>query len=192
MPRIWIFGLLSLALVPPAIAAETWTVADTSRIGFTAFQKDQPVEGGFESFSAEVAFDPDDLEASRVEVTIDAVSITTGHKDRDATLRNTSFFDVAQWPTARFVADRLQHQGGTAYQAAGQLTIRDVTQDVVLPFELTIADDPDDAGRLLATAKGELTISRLDYGVGQGEWASTGTIGADVIIRIEVEATRPR
>ncbi len=192
MPRIWIFSLLSLALASPAIAAEAWTVADTSRIGFTAFQKDQPVEGGFESFTAEVAFDLEDLEASWVEVIIDAASITTGHKDRDATLRNTSFFDVAQWPTARFVADRLQHQGGTAYEAAGQLTIRDVAKDVILPFELAIADHPDDPDRLLATAKGELTISRLDYGVGQGDWASTSTVGADVIIRIEVEATRPR
>jgi polyisoprenoid-binding protein YceI len=184
--------MLISMLMPEAMAAETWTVTASSHIGFTAFQKDQPVEGGFEVFAAEVAFDPDDLEASRVEVTIDATSITTGHKDRDATLRNASFFDVAQWPTARFVADRLQHQGGTTYQAAGQLTIRDVTRDVVLPFELTIADDPGDAAKLLATATGELTISRLDYGVGQGDWASTSTIGADVIIRIEVEATRPR
>ncbi len=192
MRTIWIFWLLSVVLVPGASAAEPWTVAASSRIGFTAFQKDQPVEGSFETFTAEVAFDPDDLEASRVEVAIDAASITTGHKDRDATLRSASFFDVAQWPTAHFVADRLQHQSGTAYQAAGQLTIRDVTQDVVLPFEVTIAEDPDDADRLLATATGELTISRLDYGVGQGDWASTSTVGADVIIRIEIEATRPR
>ena len=61
----------------------------------------------------------------------------------------------------------------------------------MLPFELTIAADPAAAGRLLATAEGELTISRLDYGVGQGDWASTRTVGEEVVIRIEIRATRP-
>ena len=51
---------------------------------------------------------------------------------------------------------------------------------------------PDDPGLLRADAAGELTISRLDYGVGQGDWASTKTVGEEVVIRIEIRATRPR
>ena len=125
-------------------------------------------------------------------VEIDAVSITTGHKDRDAALRSSAFFDVAQWPTARFASAELIHRSGAVYAAQGQLTIRDVARQVVLPFELTIGADPDAADRLLASAKGELKISRLDYGVGQGEWASTKTVGAEVVIRLEIRATRPR
>jgi len=61
----------------------------------------------------------------------------------------------------------------------------------LLPFELTIGADPAAAGGRLATAAGELRISRLDYGVGQGEWASTKTVGEEVVIRIEIRATRP-
>ena len=80
------------------------------------------------------------------------------------------------------------HRGGDRYEAHGQLTIRDVTRDVVLPFELTIEET---GGGKVANAVGELTISRLDYGVGQGEWASTKTVGEEVVIRIEIVASAP-
>ena len=142
------------------------------------------MEGRFDDFIADIMFAPDDLAASRVEVGIDTASITTGHKDRDTTLRSSSFFNVKTWPTAAFVSDRLVHEGGDTYAAHGQLTIRDVNKDVVLPFELT----SEEQGGRVAPATGELTISRLDYGVGQGEWASTKTVGEEVVIPIEIIA----
>jgi polyisoprenoid-binding protein YceI len=182
-------ALAALALTAPAIAAETWTIEDGSAIRFTAYQEGAPVDGRFDAFSGEIVFDPDGLAASRVRVEIDTASVATGHRDRDATLRSSAFFDVETWPRAAFVSDRLLHQGGDRYEAQGQLTIRDVTRDVVLPFELTIDAD---GGRQRAHANGELTISRLDYGIGQGEWASTRTVGEDVVIRIELAASAPR
>jgi polyisoprenoid-binding protein YceI len=183
---------IALLLAVQGALAQSWQVEDGSRIGFTAFQQGSPVEGRFETFTAKISFDPDDLGNSRVEVEIDTASITTGHKDRDTTLRSSAFFDVAQWPTARFASDELANESGDTYEAHGQLTIRDVTREVVLPFELTIGADPDAADRLLASAKGEVTISRLDYGLGQGDWASTKTVGEEVVIEIEIRATRPR
>jgi len=179
---------IALLLLMPAVLAQSWQLEPGSRIGFTALQQGSPVEGRFESFTAEISFDPDDLGNSRVAVEIDAASITTGHKDRDLTLRSSGFFDVATWPTARFTSDELTRESGDSYAAHGRLTIRDVTRDVVLPFELTIDEN---GGRQLANAKGELAISRLDYGVGQGDWASTKTVGEEVVIRIELRATRP-
>lgn len=149
----------------------------------------QPVQGGFEDFAAEIAFDPEDLAASRIVVEIDTTSITTGHGDRDATLRSSQFFATDQWPSARFESEELVRRDGDAYEARGSLTIRDLTRDVVLPFELAIRED---GGGLAARAEGELTISRLEFGIGQGEWASTETVGEDVTIHIAIDATRPR
>jgi polyisoprenoid-binding protein YceI len=180
--------LASLLLGSAARAAETWTLEDGGAIRFTAYQQGAPVEGSFRDFTAEVVFDPDDLAASRVAAKIDAASITTGHKDRDTALRSASFFDVKTWPSATFGSNRLVHRGGDRYEAQGQLTIRDVTRDVVLPFQLTIEEK---GGRKIANATGEVTISRLDYGVGQGEWASTKTVGDDVVIHIEIVASAP-
>ncbi len=172
--------------------AQVWTVEDGSQIRFTALQQGSPVEGRFDRFTADITFDPKDLAKSLVEVEIDASSITTGHKDRDTALRSSAFFDVQRWPMARFRTIELSHGQGNAYQAKGELTIRDVTRAVVLPFTLSIGADPGKPDRLLAEAKGELTISRLDYGVGQGDWASTKTVGEPVVIDIEIRASRPR
>jgi polyisoprenoid-binding protein YceI len=182
-------ALVGLLVGSAPLAAATWTIEDGSAIRFTAYQEGAPVEGSYEDFTAEVVFDPDDLAASRVRVEIATASVKTGHRDRDTTLRSSSFFAVESWPSATFVSDRLVHQGGDRYEAHGRLTIRDVTKDVVLPFELTIEAH---GGRKVANATGELTISRLDYGVGQGEWASTKTVGEDVVIRIAIAASAPR
>lgn len=184
--------LAPLMVILPAVAAPAWEVRDESRIGFTAYQKGQPVAGSFETFEAQVELDPDQPEQGRIAVEIAVESITTGHKDRDGALRSSSFFDAGKWPTARFVSDSITRTGDGAYEANGQLTIRDVTEEVVLPFTLETSDDPDDPGRLRARAEGELTISRLAYGVGQGDFASTGTVGDEVDIHVLIEATGPR
>jgi polyisoprenoid-binding protein YceI len=188
-----ILALVMLGLILPGpVLAASWTIEDGSAIRFEAYQQGAPVQGSFERFTAEIVFDPDDLAASRIEVEIDTASISTGHKDRDTALRSPPLFDVERWPTARFASARVEHLGGDAYQARGALTIRDVRKDVVLPFTLRITDHPDNPDLLQAAAAGELTISRLEFGVGQGEWASTATVGEQVVIAIAIVAAARR
>jgi polyisoprenoid-binding protein YceI len=98
------------------------------------------------------------LAASRVAVEIATASVASGHKDRDAMLRSAVFFDVATWPRATFTSEHLMSRGGDRNEAHGRLTLRDVTRDVVLPFQLKIENS---AGRRAARASGALAISRL-------------------------------
>ena len=63
--------------------------------------------------------------------------------------------------------------------------MRDKTRNVVLPFELKLSPAE---GRFRAHARGAVTISRLDYDIGLGEWAGTGTVGEEVVIRIDISA----
>lgn len=168
-----------------------WEVAAESKLGFIARQLGSPVPGSFDSFDAEIIFDPADLENSRLDVDIDVTSISTGHSDRDKTLNSPSFFDTATWPTARFESDRIMAKGDDLYEAAGTLTIRDVTKDVVLPFTLEIGPEDGEPTLERAHAVGELPILRLDYGVGQGEWSSTKSVADEVVITIDIKASRP-
>jgi polyisoprenoid-binding protein YceI len=185
-------ALVCLLMSLQSALAQVWTLEDGSQIRFTFLQQGSPVEGRFDRFTADITFDPDNLGKSLVEVEIDTTSIDTGHKDRDTLLRSSAFFDVQRWPMAHFASGRITHRGGNAYETKGQLTIRDVTKNVLLPFTLVIGDDPGAPNRLRALAKGELTISRLDYGVGQGDWASTKTVGEKVVIDFEIQASRLR
>ena len=179
----------------PSVASEApadaWTVEEGSELGFVALQQGAEVRGTFDSFAAVIVFDPEDLESSRIDVDIDATSINTGQASRDETLNSTSFFETTTWPRAAFKSGVITSAGEGRYEAAGTLTIRDVTKDVVLPFTLNISASPDDPKTLQAEAVGELPILRLDYGVGQGDWASTGTVADEVVITIDIKASKP-
>ena len=190
--RALLAGLLSLIVWPAAAEAPLWKVEADSKVIFIASQSGAPVEGRFEKFDAEIRFDAENLEASAVAVDIDIASVNSESRDRDQVIRSPDLFDAATWPTARFEAPRFVHAGGDSYEAQGSLTMRDVTRDVVLPFELKIEDHPDDPALLRARAVGELTIKRLDYGVGQGQWTDTSVVPDEVAIRIEITASSPK
>ncbi|MBU0800787.1 MAG: YceI family protein, partial [Alphaproteobacteria bacterium] len=72
------------------------------------------------------------------------------------------------------------------YVANGVLTIRDVTLPVSVVFTLDISTD--DAGNKVAKMDGSFDLNRLDFGVGQGDWAGTGTVANQVNVRVSVTA----
>ena len=177
----------ALALVlasAPAWAAPQWRVdAESSRLGFQATQMGGAFAGAFRRFDADIRFDPDDLASSQVVVTVHMDSVDTQMADRDAQIRGPGFFDVARYPTARFTTTGFETAGDGRYVARAELTIRDVTRPVALPFTLAI----DGA---TATVTGQLSLGRLDYGVGQGEWRDTKTVGEGVTVTVDLRATR--
>jgi polyisoprenoid-binding protein YceI len=142
-----------------------------------------PFTGHFQGFTADVVFSPDDLAGSTVDVTIDMLSAATGSADRDTEIPKAQWFAAGDHPTARFVTTAIAPGVDGGYLAQADLTIRDVTKSVDIPFTVTI-DGPK------AVAEGSLTIDRVDYGVGTGEWASGSAVGREVVITFHVEATK--
>ena len=173
-----------LAVLAAPALAEPWTVdQDASLLGFVARQGGSPVEGRFTSFEAEIEFDPDDLDDSRVSVAIDMASATTGAADRDSQLPSSAWFDVPVFPEARFDTTAFRRVDGDRFEAEATLTIRGVSRQVVLPFTLDISDD-------VAHVVGELEILRTDYGVGQGQWEAADVVAHEVIVVVDLTATR--
>lgn len=186
--------VLLVASLSPAAAAEPapWSLEAGSTLGWVARQSGAEVEGRFERFTAEIAFDPDDLEASRVAVEIDMVSVDSDASDRDQALVSKDLFDVEAFPSARFEAERFVHLEGESYEAHGRLAIRDVVLELTLPFTLTIEDHPEDPSAERARAVGAVEILRLDYGVGQGQWQDTSMVANEVLVTIDILARRPK
>lgn len=162
--------------------------AEDSALAFTASQSGSPVKGRFQQFQATIFFDPDDPAAGSLEVTIAMASATTDDSSRDQTLKGPDLFHVEEHPQAVFKADRFEKaEGENAYIAPGELTLRGVTNPLDLPFTLQI--EGSGAGAI-ARAQGSVSIARLDYGVGQGDWRDTGTVADAVEIAIDVTAVR--
>ena len=174
----------ALGFAGSAQAADEWGVdATDSEIEFKGTQLGAEFEGEFKAFTATVVFSPDDLAGSSVSVLIDIASVDTQNGDRDSQIVSPDWFDAGQWPTAQFVTKSFSEISPGKYQAVADLTIRDVTREVTLPFDLEITGDK-------AEAKGEVTIKRTDFGVGQGQWSDTAQVGDDVTIEIDIEADR--
>jgi polyisoprenoid-binding protein YceI len=158
-------------------------LAAGSTLGFTTTWSGQAIEGRFDRWRADINFSPEALERSRLRVTIDLASVKTGDAQRDGSLSSADWFDVATAPRAVFTASRFEKTGEGRYIAHGALQLRGVTRPVDLPFQLRITGDK-------AQARGQMSLDRLAFGVGQGEWSQTDQIPAQVAIRILVNATR--
>lgn len=181
-----------IAASGPAAAADApeWTVdPKASFIKFTGRQMNVPSDGKFEKFTAKVRFDPANLAGSSVDVTIDTSSARTGNKDMDTTLESELFFEVKRFPTARFVATSFKAKGGNKFEAVAKLTIRGISQDVVLPFTLDISET---GGDRVAKVSGKVDVSRTKFGVGRGDWSNTSVIADKVEIEINVLARRKK
>jgi polyisoprenoid-binding protein YceI len=187
--------LAALLLASPAIAGpqDAWTIDPrASSLTFTATQVGAFVNGRFPKWAGEIVLDPASLAAARIDIRIETPPVTTNNNDVDSLLKGVNFLDVQKFATARFVSTSITAKGGERYEAQGKLTIRDVTRDALLPFTLAIADDPAQPGRLRATARGRLTLKRLDFGVGQNEWAGTGQVANEVTVDLNVVAGRSK
>jgi polyisoprenoid-binding protein YceI len=187
--------LAALLLASPAIAGpqDAWTIDPrASSLTFTASQIGAFVNGRFPNWTGEIVLDPAALAAARIDIKIEMPPVTTNNRDVDSLLKGPNFFDVQKFPVARFVSTSVTAKGGDRYEAQGKLTIRDVTRDTVLPFTLAISDDPVQPGRLRATARGRLNLKRLDFGVGQNEWAGTGQVANEVTVDLNVVAGRSK
>ncbi len=174
----------ALSLPSLASAAPAWIVdAAESRLGFVGTQMGSAFEGRFHRFTSDIAFAPEELAASRVVVVIDMASAETGNRERDGLLPGRAWFDVAGSPQARFATKSFRHLGGNRYEALAELTIRGHAKDVVVPVTIDIAGET-------AKVEGATRINRLDFGVGEGEWASAAVVGHEVEVRFALSARR--
>ena len=142
------------------------------------------VRGRFTGVSGAVTV-ADDPNASSVEITLDATSITTGTPDRDAHLKGEDFFDVDKYPVISFKSTSVEWKGheGTV---TGDLTVRGVSKPITLDVELTgVVTDPWGGDRAVFSASGE--VDREDWGLVWNMALESGGVLVSKKIRFEIE-----
>jgi polyisoprenoid-binding protein YceI len=175
----WLVAAALLAVAAPAAAADYRVDRIGSSVTFKAVQQGARFSGSFERFGGDVSFDPATT-TGRIDATVELASVDTGNPERDNVLRTPDWFDVARFPTARFVATAFRRTA-SGFAADGELTLRDVRRPATLEFRFTL---PDAAGR--ARLQGTLAVRRLDFGIGRGEWTDTTYVGNAVDVAIDV------
>ncbi|MEM6587201.1 MAG: YceI family protein [Pseudomonadota bacterium] len=157
-----------------------WTVTDGS-LDLSINQFGSDIAGRFEDWTAAIDYTEtadDTGKHGTVEVTVNIASLSLGSVTDQA--KGTDYFDAANHPTAVFTADIMRADSG--HEAVGQLTIKDQSVPLTLPFALTLNGD-------MAEASGSITIDRRDFGIGLGT-TDEGTLAFAVEISFALTAQR--
>ena len=170
-------------------SATTWQIDKShSAVNFTINHFFTPVDGSFDEYEAVVNFDPSNLGGSSIDVTIPVSSVNTRNARRDGHLLTDDFFNAEAFPNIRFVSSEIIQDGENNFVARGQLTIRDVTREFDLPFELLgVMDHPMRENTTVAGIVASAEIMRNDFGVGTGDWRATAVVGDRVNIQLNLE-----
>ena len=147
------------------------------------------VKGDFTKAKGVVTIDERDIANLKLEITIDAASVNTGHAKRDEHLRNADFFDVAKHPTITFVSKRAEKAGMDRLKVIGDLTMHGVTREVTVDVEGPTQEVKDPWGNFRRGATATTKINRKDFGLTWNRVLETGgvVVGEDVDIFVEIE-----
>ena len=136
--------------------AINWQIAEGYAVKFAGTD----ASGGFSKMTGDISFDETHIEASKMLVTIEVSSITTGNGMKNGHAKSGKWFDAKQFPTITFRSNKFS-KTATGYAVDGTLDLHGVKKNITIPFTF--------AGN---TFKGNFSVNRTDYGVGTMEGMS--------------------
>lgn len=181
-----VVGVFSSSLV----SADDYSIDKAhSTIGFSAKHlMVSKTNGMFNEYDGAVTFDPNDLAASKIEMTIQSASINTHLEARDTHLKSPDFLDVEKFPTITFVTKSIAKEG-EGYNLTGDLTIKGVTKEITVPAEISGPVNSPMGGTAIGISS-NFKINRQDYGVSFNKTMDNGgfVVSDDVTIDVTIEA----
>jgi polyisoprenoid-binding protein YceI len=148
------------------------------------------VSGSFKDFSIVLKSEKEDFSDATVESTIQVASISTDNDYRDKHLKSDDFFNAEKFPTIKFKSTKFEKLGDNKYKITGDLTMRDVTKEVIFDavLEGTLKTDKG----LLSAWKATTTVNRFDYNLKWNKTIETGglMVGQDVTVTLNLELNK--
>jgi polyisoprenoid-binding protein YceI len=199
-----VITVLACSLASAAHAAPiTFVVDDPGNHNRASFESRAPIEtvpGVTSDVTGTVAFDPDDLTGPvSGRVVVGLASLTTGIDMRDGHMRGERYLDVAKYPTATFVVEKVVSSdkpkladGETAQiVVAGKFTLHGVTLDVQAPVTLFYKKASPDLAKMgysgdIAGARSTFDVKLADYGIQRPQFL---ILKLDEIIHVSVQYT---
>lgn len=192
MKRYVLVFVCLMFMVVPQVSAYEWSLDGAhSAVMFEIKHIYSTVRGQFGKFSGNVSFNPDDLQNSKFDFTVEVESINTFIGKRDSHLRSGDFFDAKKYPQMVFKSSKVSPAGGNKYMLEGNMTVKDVTKPMTIEFQfLGQKDSPFKKGIVVGGFETRFAINRLDFNVGSGKYYKMGVIGKDVDVFISLEMIR--
>jgi polyisoprenoid-binding protein YceI len=156
-------------------------------VEFVARHMLSKVRGRFNAFDGKIVIG-ETLEASFAEVEIDAASIETKTDMRDNHLRSADFLDAETFPRLTFRSREVRPTGDRTFELVGDLTIKDVTREVVLEAEFHgFGTGPMPDAPVHAAFSASAEIDREDWDMTWNVAVETGGWLVSKKVKIEIE-----
>jgi polyisoprenoid-binding protein YceI len=123
----------------PADAPQTWRVDGLhssvvfriKHLGVSNFY------GSIKDIGGTIVLDPDDAEASSVEITLDAGSIDTRNSKRDQHAMSPDFLNAKEFPSITYKSSKVAGAGEGKWSVEGELTLHGETRPLDVTVERT-------------------------------------------------------
>jgi polyisoprenoid-binding protein YceI len=179
--------LLAVTVASPVFAAPQayqFDKAHTNIIFFISHLGFSNMEGEFKKFDGTLNFDPENVAASSVQVSIQVDGVATDVPALDEHLQKAEFFNAAQFPSMDFASTAVTVAGDNRLKVTGNFTLLGVTKPVTMDVILNKAGPHPFSKAPAAGFSATTTIKRSDFGMS----AMLGMLGDEVSIQIETEA----
>ena len=140
--------------------------------------------GRFSTKDGSIKIDPSGG-TGRVDITMDISSINTGVDLLNRHLMSKDFFNVAEFPTARFVADQIDFSGDKVTQVNGTLTLMGQARPVLLKANRFNCYLSPLINRQICGGDFETTVERSQWGI---SWGLAFGFEDKVRLLVQVEA----
>ncbi|HVN48622.1 MAG TPA: YceI family protein [Bacteroidota bacterium] len=192
MKHVALLVVTILATVSIGLAQARWTLDKVhSSVQFSVkHMVISTVTGSFKDFSVDLKSDKPDFSDASVNAVINVASINTDNTMRDGHLKSDDFFNAEKFPEIKFVSTSFEKVGEMNYKITGNLTMRDVTKQVVFDAVLggTLKTDHGTLSAWTATT----TVNRFDYNLKWNKALETGglMVGQDVTVTLNLELNK--
>ena len=172
------------ATVAAGAAAKYTFDQSSSKVSWVGSKVTGKHEGGFATFTGSVDLVDGAPEKSRVNVDIDAASLTSDAEKLTGHLKSDAFFDVAKHPKATFASTEIKKGGekGATHTVTGNLTIKGITKSVTFPATIGVAGDS-------ASVDAEFAINRRDFQLNYAGMPND-LIRDDVVIKLTIKGKK--
>ncbi len=182
----WIIGILILFSSTVYAAPETYQLDPTHSYvlwHISHFDFSNP-SGKWLVSKGTLILDKDKPQNSKVDVTIQVADMITGIPELDKHLQSAAFFDVAKFPLATFVSNKVTLSGRNQAKVEGILTVHGVSKPITLNVKLNKMGINPISNKEAVGFTASTTLKRSDFGIS----TLLPGLGDEVKIDIEAEA----
>lgn len=172
--------------------ATSFTLKDPKSVNQILFTLDGRLEqfgGSTRGITGDFTFDPDNIEATRGTVVVDATSLVGTHPGMTDHILGGLWLDTKKYPTIEFKVTKVERvrkldteDASWSMSVTGDFSMHGVTKSMTIPVRLT--HFPGQLGKRNRGAKGDLIVLRSEFEIKRSDFGIDGRLPIDTVSNV--------